>query len=366
MKTLDLSKTPERTAVAEAVKVLRSGGLVIYPTETVYGIGVDATNQAAVDKLLAYKTRREGKPLSIAVTNQEMAAEYVSLSDQAKTLYKQFLPGPVTVISQSLGKVAVGVASEFNTLGIRIPDYPLITHIVTTLQKPITATSANASGKKRPYTIDDIMARLSDKQKSLIDLVLDAGTLPPNLPSTVIDTTLSTPLFMRQGSVLTPTDSQRNTTTEYESHSDQETMDLAGKIALKYYNNLKKTGLVIGLDGELGAGKTIFTKGIGRFLRITETISSPTYNYCIEYKYQRDQQTGFLHHGDAWKIDSAEAYQLLELPSLAQPGNILVIEWWSQIANHLTKDLKAEIPLVLIAVADKGGNHRTITITEPT
>src|SRR3989304_1221808 len=98
--------------IDRAVKVLKTGGLVIYPTETCYGAGVDATNQKSVAKVLKYKTRREGKPLSIAVTDQKMASRYVKLNATAKNLYKQFLPGPLTVVSAGKHRVASGVESE--------------------------------------------------------------------------------------------------------------------------------------------------------------------------------------------------------------------------------------------------------------
>lgn len=365
MKVIDLTKTNLNEAVQIAVEVLQKGGIVIYPTETVYGVGVDATNQAAVDRVLAYKSRREGKPLSIAVTDADMAAKYVKLTDQSKTLYQQFLPGPVTVVSPTLGKVAEGVASEFGTLGIRIPAYPLVIEIVKKLGKPITATSANASGKKRPYTVSDILERLSAKQQSMIDLVLDAGTLPPNPPSTVIDTTLSTPLVMRQGAKQLAGAGQPGSTTTFESYSDQETMDIAGKLMLKHYQGLKTTGLVIGLEGALGAGKTVFTKGVGSFLHISETINSPTYNYCNEYEYKRYQETGMLYHCDAWKVDSLAEYKLLALPELVKPHTVMVIEWWSQIGQFLLADLDPTIPVIQAALADKGETHRTITVTEP-
>jgi len=336
--------------VTTAVAVLKAGGIVIYPTETVYGIGVDATNPQAVAKLLKYKSRREGKPLSIAVTDQAMAEKFVELNDQARSLYRRFLPGPVTVVSRDLGRVAPGVASEFGTLGIRQPAHPLILALVQTLGRPITATSANASGEKRPYSLNDILSRLSNQQIKLIDLAIDAGTLPPNPPSTVIDTTLSTPLVMRQGAALMETAATMPTLASFTSSSPLETRQIAGKWLLKYWDQLKATGLVIGLNGSLGAGKTVLTQGIGEFLQISEPIVSPTYTYLLEYPYRRHSQTGKLYHVDAWKIADAAQLAELQLAKLVQPGSILVIEWWNQIASDLTKgeDLSLAAPILTI------------------
>src|SRR5258708_6009897 len=201
MKTIKLDLSNFSEAIEKTLQVLEAGGLVIFPTETTYGAGVDALSQNAVDKVLAYKARREGKPLSIAVSEATMAAQYVEVRDSARNIYERFLPGPVTVISKGRGKVANGVESEFGTLGIRIPKYDFVLEVVKKFGRPITATSANGSGEKRPYSIQDIFDGISEKQKGLIDLIIDVGELPHNLPSTVIDTTLSASVIFRQGTI---------------------------------------------------------------------------------------------------------------------------------------------------------------------
>ncbi len=334
MKTVSLQHTSRESIIQTTVEVLRAGGLVIFPTETTYGAGVDALNQAAVDKLLAYKARREGKPLSIAVENLEMAEKFVDVNDQAKKMYERFLPGPVTVVSQGRGVVAKGVESEFGTLGVRIPAYPLVIDIVKKLQGPMTATSANASGEKRPYTIDDIFSALSEKQKNLIDLVIDAGELPHNPPSTVIDTTLSAPVIFRQGEreIFQP-----QTTVVFDSRSEQETKDIAKRLMLKNWNQVKEVGLVIGLNGSLGMGKTIFVKGAAEFLHISETITSPTYSYIQEYDFDRHDVKGKLFHLDVWKISNESEFDRLEVGNLIGPRQVVVIEWVNQIAPYLKK-----------------------------
>ncbi len=345
MITLDLANTPEKQIIQTTLEILASGGLVIFPTETTYGAGVDATNQAAVDKLLAYKSRREGKPLSIAVADQNTAAKYVKLNEQAKELYQRFLPGPVTVVSQGRNEAAAGVESEFGTLGVRIPDYPLLLEILKAFGKPMTATSANASGQKRPYQVQDILQNISQKQRELIDLVLDAGQLPKNEPSTVIDTTLSTPTVLRAG--LIRADNQP----QLVSHSEQETKKIAGTLMLKYWSELKEKGLVFGLSGPLGAGKTIFTKGIAEFLQIEETITSPTYSYLESYQFTRHGIEGQLHHLDLWKVDQAETLERLELSLLLQPKNVVVIEWWQQGQKYLPKLInEKKLPIILVTL----------------
>jgi L-threonylcarbamoyladenylate synthase len=357
MKIIKTSESGSDNIVKQAVAILRAGGLILFPTETTYGAGVDATNPAAVEKLLAYKSRREGKPLSIAVTDKNMASEYVVLNESAHKLYDRFLPGPVTVVSQGRGVVAPGVESEFGTLGVRIPAYELVLQIVEALGKPLTATSANGSGNKRPYSIDDALSQLSDKQKSLIDVIIDAGTLPTNPPSTVIDTTLSTPVTMRQGAVTN--EAQTGAITTLISHSEAETKAIAGKIMLKNWDVIKNNGLVIGLDGSLGVGKTIFTKGVAEFLQIKDTLSSPTYTYIQEYDFTRHGFTGRLFHLDVWKIDSPEMFERLAFNELLGAGKIVVVEWWQQIASLLPN-----LPVIEVVIKDTGSQQRQIVTKE--
>ncbi|NCN06302.1 MAG: threonylcarbamoyl-AMP synthase [Candidatus Pacebacteria bacterium] len=360
MQIIQLQKDNQKTVVVEATKTLSAGGLIIFPTETTYGAGVLATNTTAVEKLLAYKSRREGKPLSIAVADQKMASEYAVLNEQAKKLYKQLLPGPVTVVSQAkANKLAPGVVSEFGTLGVRVPDYQFVLALLRKLGEPITATSANGSGKPRPYSIETTLKHLSAKQQSLIDLVIDAGKLPHNPPSTVIDTTLSTPVTLRQGAIaLTSKDS-----TALVSKSTDETKHIAGQLCLQHWDGVNKNGLVLALDGPLGAGKTVFAQGVAQFLGITERLTSPTYSYIQEYDFTRHQTTGILYHCDLWKIDSAEACERLELEQLFGQNKIVIIEWFSQVQNYLEPLLaNSEVQLIRLKI-DEIPAGRTLTLS---
>ena len=354
---LDLSGIPLPQATAQAVETLRAGGLVIFPTETVYGAGVDATNPQAVDKLLKFKSRREGKPLSIAVTDLAMAEQYVEVNESAKQLYARFLPGPMTVVSTGRHLVAPGVESEYGSLGVRIPDYPLVLDMVRALGKPITATSANGSGQKRPYTIADVESGLSGAQLALVDLILDAGTLPTRPPSTVVDTTLSAPVVFRQGDIAVPTVSATSNgeRTILQSRSADETRDIAQRLMLKYWEKLKSGGVLISLHGSLGAGKTTFTQGIGKFLQLSEPITSPTYSYVESYDFTRHGVSGKLNHLDLWKVSSPDEFARLGLDELIGPHTLTVLEWASTLPG-LADEIAKKHQLV----------HLVITLTEPT
>lgn len=368
MKRLDLQKmkTKDMQDLTAAVKVacacLTAGDLLIYPTETTYGIGVDATNQEAVLKLLRYKARREGKPLSIAVTDEKMAALYVSINEEAHKLYQNFLPGPITVISavkkREAKPLATGIASERATVGVRIPKHPLILEIIKAYGKPITATSANASYKKRPYNVSDILENISDRQKKLIGLILDAGQLPRNEPSTVVDTTRTQPTVLRQGDIKL----SKATTTI--TQSEKETRCLGSSLASQYLHCLAEKSLIFALVGEMGAGKTQFTKGIAEKLTIDKQITSPTYAIAAEYIFKSHTLTKKLIHIDTWRLSEEKELENIGFTSMVDSLNVIAIEWADKFANTLTLYAdEAKIIWVKLAYG-KTPNERIITYSD--
>jgi L-threonylcarbamoyladenylate synthase len=341
----------DRGAISKAIKILESGGLVIYPTETMYGIGADATNPKAIKKLTEYKNRPFGKPYSVAVTGQKMADEYVELNQTAKNLYKEFLPGPLTIISGGKHKVAPGVESEDGTLGIRIPDYKLVTDIVEKFGRPITSTSANASYKKRPYKISDILENISNKQRSLIDLIIDAGELPSNDPSTVIDTTLDDPVTLRQGEI------KLTDKNEILSRSEEGTQNLAKEIWQKYEIHKGKRAIVFALEGDMGSGKTQFTKGLARAMGITELVTSPT--FALENEYITGKEK--LFHFDAWRLGKSEDLRALDFESLVKNKSVISIEWAERVTD-IIREFDDEAIIIWVKIKfGKKENERIIS-----
>lgn len=363
-KIISIANTPPKEMIKEAVQVLGEGGLLVFPTETLYGIGADATNQKAIDRLLEYKARREGKPLSIAVNSLEMAEKYVEVNSIARNLYKNFLPGPLTVISKSLGTVVKGVESETRTLGVRIPDYKLILDIVTTFQKPITATSANASYKKRPYSVEDILDSISVKQQNLISLIIDAGELPKREPSTVVDTTLNQEVVLRQGTIkLTPV-------LEKQTTSPEETQKLGFDILKKYYHYLGYKSVIFALQGELGAGKTEMTKGIGKALGIDESINSPTFIIEKEYVFSTptdsylSQKKPKFYHIDTWRLFEASELEQLGFVQKVAEGNVFAVEWADKIAE-LLKRVSEDAVIIWVKIEHgEGDSSRKIVVSD--
>ena len=317
------------TNIANITSVLKKGGLVILPTETLYGAFVDATNSYAVEKLNKYKTRPFGKPYSVAVRDKKMAQNYVYLNASAKELYQNFLPGPLTIISRGKHKLAPGVESENGTLGIRIPDYKLVIDVVKAFKKPLTATSANASYQRRPYKISDILENTSQKQKRLIDLIVDAGELPKNEPSTVIDTTLDDPVIIRQGGI------KIKNKNEILSTNEESTQNLAKELWQKYERNRGQRAIVFALEGPMGAGKTVFTKGLAKALGIKEQIISPTYDLELDYILPHSRQK--LIHIDAWRLLTPRELDNLDFNRHFSDKSVLSIEWADKVTEIIRK-----------------------------
>ena len=335
------------------IKTLNNGGIVIFPCETVYGVAVDSQNSSAVEKLNAYKARPLGKPYAIMCSDQKMAEGYVDLNKTAKDLYKKFLPGPVTVVSKGLEKVAKGIESETGTLGVRIPDYADLLKLISEFGRPIVATSANASYQKRPYKISDILDNISDKQKELIDLIIDVGELPKNEPSTVIDTTLDDLVVLRQGDI------KLKDKNEVLSRSEENTQNIGKELWQKYENYFSKRAIVFALEGEMGAGKTQFTKGLARAMGITEMITSPTFS--LENTYQIPHSVFQIHHYDAWRMQNSKELEMLGFEDLIRSKSVVIVEWAERVADEIRKfDDEAVIIWVRI-IYGKEENERLIS-----
>jgi len=313
----------DNSAIDIAVQALKDGQLVFMATETVYIAGVDATNPEAVKKLVAFKNRPFGKPFSVGVTDIKMAEKYVVINETAKGLYNRFLPGPVTVVSTGKHTVANGVEAENGTLGIRIPDYPFFQEVCKKFKKPITATSANASYQRRPYKLPDILDNIPEKQKGLIDLMVDAGELPHNEPSTVIDTTLDDqPVILRQGEI------RLKDKNEVLSRSEENTQNIAKELWQKYQDYASKRSIIYALEGQMGAGKTQFVKGLAKAMGITENITSPSYDLLNTY--------GMLTHIDTWRmIDPNQELSGLDIKSLLDTNSIVAIEWADRSVDEI-------------------------------
>lgn len=340
MEIIKVNENNLQEAIKKAVEIIKKGGTVIYPTETCYGIGVDVTNQMAVDKLYEYKGFRGQKPFSMAVIDKNMAEDYVEINEIADNLYKNYLPGPVTVVSKSKGLVAKGVESGWGTVGVRIPDHIVPIEIVRAFGKPITATSANVSYKPVAYTIDSLIKNTPKKSQKYIDLILDYGELPKNVPSTVLDTTMNTLEVLREGrDEFKSAIKKSKLFISKETLSTEETIELGKEIAKHFIEKHDNGPLVFALSGELGAGKTQFTKGIGEYLNVTDIVNSPTYTIINEY-IGENRKNPVLIHMDTWRIQDENEFERSGLQEYLIANEIISIEWADKYFRELEKMVK--------------------------
>ena len=358
MERIQMNELTYQEIIDRVVTVLQAGGLVVYPTETTYGVGADATNPAAVAKLLSYKSKRQGKALSIMVSDEAMAEKYVDLNTTARQTYSRFLPGPVTVVSVGRHVLAPEVESADGSLGVRISSYTLVRDIARAFGKPFTATGANPSGEKRPYTVDDVLERCTEKQKSLLDLVIDAGTLPPNEPSTVVDTTLDTYHVLRQGTV------RFQDAVSVTTHSESETQALGFELAQRYRNWYGHKAVIFALEGEMGAGKTQFVKGLASGLGITGMVKSPSYVLVHEYEFPHEGRQVLFAHIDAWRLEKSGEIEQLGIQAYLEKNGVIALEWANIETQTLAQWQKtAAIIWVRFAYGERE-EDRAITFTD--
>ena len=395
MRIINLTTTNHQEIISQSLLVLRSGGLVVFPSDTVYGLLADSTNPKTIDKLLYFKQRPMGKAISVFVADKKMAEEYVIISkldsneinQNANNIIKNLLPGPFTIICNSRHKTDSRLEAENGTLGIRIPDYPLIAELLNQFGKPITATSANVSGNPPVHSISALVKSLSKKKKSALNLVVDAGILPKNKPSTVIDTTTGQLRTLRIGNLLPKTSSS------LVSKSERETRELARFLATKFIKKNLSRPLVFLLEGDLGAGKTIFAKGLGKALGVKEEVTSPTYTLC--YEYQINPPTGKLElfatassndsslssfdteehcpnmteantkpgkfiHYDLFRLETSEELKEINFLDSFSCGNIYAIEWPERMSAEIISALKNLAEIIYVKIKTVSENERLV------
>ena len=178
----------------EIIATLRGGELVVFPTDTLYGIGADPFNENSVKKVFIAKNRPFDMPLSIAVSNEKMMESVAVLNDPARKLIRKFFPGPLTIMLTKKPSIPDILTAGSNQVGIRIPDHPLAIRLIDRFG-PITATSANLHSHPDP-----VEAGLPQKDlKGHIQICIDCGKTKYNAPSTIVDVSDGTVELIRKG-----------------------------------------------------------------------------------------------------------------------------------------------------------------------
>ena len=185
--------------ISDAARILRAGGLVALPTETVYGLAADATNDKAVAKIFAAKGRPQFNPLIVHVASAAQAAEFVVMDERARTLAQKFWPGPLTLVLPRVKNCAIAelACAGLPTVAIRVPAHKAAQELLKICGFPVVAPSANRSGSLSPTT----PAHVADSLGDSVDMILAAGPCKVGLESTVLDLSSEMPVVLRPGAV---------------------------------------------------------------------------------------------------------------------------------------------------------------------
>lgn len=184
--------------VAEAGAIIRGGGLVAFPTETVYGLGADAMNSAAVQKIFEAKGRPADNPLIVHISDKnQIPALAREINENARRLIETFMPGPFTIILKKQKNIPDAVTAGLDTVGIRFPAEPVAVRFIAAAGTPIAAPSANLSGSPSPTRAADVFSDMNGR----IDAVIRGGNCEVGVESTIVDASGEVPVLLRPGGV---------------------------------------------------------------------------------------------------------------------------------------------------------------------
>lgn len=234
---------PSRKVLEEAVAVLKSGGLVAFPTETVYGLGADAFNENAVLRIFKAKKRPPDNPVIVHISNMDMLSEVSpNIPQRAERLVRELWPGPLTIVIPRSQKIPPVVSAGLETVAVRMPAHNVALDLIECLGSPIAAPSANLSGRPSPTNARDVYEDLGGS----IDMIIDAGETFIGVESTVVRVTESRSVVLRPGPV--PLEVLRKYLGEVELHPSILSGDFKGIPAspgMKYRHYAPKADMVV-------------------------------------------------------------------------------------------------------------------------
>jgi len=184
--------------IDQAVEIMRQGGVVVFPTDTVYGLGADAFNTHAVEKVFKIKQRPFSLPLPVLLADESQTATVaVAISEFARRLMKRFWPGGLTLVLNGGASLPELITGGGDKIAVRVPDHIIPVTLISRLGKPVVGTSANVSNSPSVATAEDVEKQLGAD----VDLIIDGGRCPGSLESTVVDVTGQSPIVLRQGAI---------------------------------------------------------------------------------------------------------------------------------------------------------------------
>ena len=193
--------TPDSAAIETAAAAIRAGGLVVLPTDTLYGLAADPFNRTAVQQLFAVKGRAAGQALPLIAADTAQVVRHIGpLPPAADRLARRFWPGPLTLLLSAPSAIAMETTGGTGLVGVRVPNHQVARALCRASDRPLTATSANISGQPASADPEAILAALSGEE-TRIDVMLDAGRTPGGPPSTIVDTSESPARLVRAGAI---------------------------------------------------------------------------------------------------------------------------------------------------------------------
>ena len=212
-KYLDLKNKIDYTKIKEPAEIIKKGGIVIFPTETVYGIGANGLDEKAVKKLYDIKQRPLNKPISLLVSDMNMVNEIAQdITELEYKLMENFFPGPLTIVLKKKDIVSDIVTAGQDTVGIRMPSGEIARKLIEYAKVPIATPSANISGKSSGTNLDEIMEDFEGK----VDYFIDGGDSKLGIASTIVKVVDGIPYILRQGTI-----------------TKEQIEEIAGKVILK-------------------------------------------------------------------------------------------------------------------------------------
>jgi L-threonylcarbamoyladenylate synthase len=193
----EVIKADDPRSHEKAASILKSGGLIIYPTETLYGIGAIVSRIEAVTRVFEIKGRPEGKPIPVLGRDKKMLGEVVEFNETAASLAEKFWPGPLTLVLTERGNLPGPITAGTGKAAVRVSANPFVARLFTLIDEPLTSTSANLSGSDNLLEPEFIHRTFDGK----VELIIDSGNIPPSKGSTVVDATATPPVIIREGDI---------------------------------------------------------------------------------------------------------------------------------------------------------------------
>jgi L-threonylcarbamoyladenylate synthase len=189
---------PEAGIIEEAAEIIKQGGVIVFPTRCLYGLGADAMNPNALERVIEIKQRPQDNPILVLINSKKQLEMLVAkIPPNADAIMEGFWPGQVTLVFDARDTLPGLLTAQSGKIGVRLPGHPVAAAILQQIKSPFTGTSANVSGRPGCIRLPDMDPQITEQ----VDLVMDAGTLQGGVGSTVVDVTVEPPRILREGQI---------------------------------------------------------------------------------------------------------------------------------------------------------------------